>query len=378
MNPHFVAVLLAMCAFVVPTAGRFVFTPILPLMQSDFGLSIVAAGWLAAANHLGYLAGALTAIRFPLSERGTIRVGLAGVVLSIAAMAAVESVEAWFALRLIAGLTSAWLLIHTSAWGLRNAAAAQRPQWSAYVFGGSGIGIIATGVLCAIWTLNGGGAAGAWLACGLLLGSFALVVWPRAGDAGVHLQAARNPTAPAPIPGIGRLVFAYGLCGFGYVTAATFLPVLARQVLGPSGGYVWFWPLFGVAAVISTFVAARLGVRFGDVVAFRCCAAVMGIGNAAMALLSAGSALAFGTIAVGGTFMVATMIGLREARSRAPHDATRVIGRMTIAWAVGQCIGPVVSAYLTGARESFTIALWVAAAATFLASLVTPPRLPGR
>jgi hypothetical protein len=104
----------------------------------------------------------------------------------------------------------------------------------------------------------------------------------------------------------------------------------------------------------------------------------MGIGNAAMALLSAGSALAFGTIAVGGTFMVATMIGLREARSRAPHDATRVIGRMTIAWAVGQCIGPVVSAYLPGARESFTIALWVAAAATFLASLVTPPRLSGR
>ena len=168
-NPHRAAVLLAMLAFVVPTAGRFVFTPILPLMQSDFGISIIAAGWLAAANHLGYLAGALTAVRIPFSERGAIRVGLAGVTLSIAGMAAVTSVQAWFALRASAGIAAAWLLIHTSAWGLRHAAAAQRPEWSAFVFAGAGAGIVATGLLCAFWTLGGGGAPGAWLANGLLL-----------------------------------------------------------------------------------------------------------------------------------------------------------------------------------------------------------------
>lgn len=149
MISHRHAVLLAMLAFVVPTAGRFVFTPILPLMQSDFGLSIVAAGWLAAANHLGYLAGAMTAVRLRLTERATIRLGLAGVTLSIAGMAAVTSLEAWFVLRALAGITAAWLLIHTSAWGLRHAAAAQRPQWSAFVFGGAGVGIIGTGLLCA-------------------------------------------------------------------------------------------------------------------------------------------------------------------------------------------------------------------------------------
>jgi len=373
MSGHLAAVVLAMCAFVVPTAGRFVFTPILPLMQSDFGVSIVAAGWLAAANHLGYLAGALTAVRFPLSERATIRVGLAGVTLSIAAMAAARSVETWFALRLIAGVTAAWLLVHTSAWGLRHAAAAQRPQWSAFVFAGSGLGIIATGLLCAFWTLRGGGAPGAWLANGLLLAAFALAVWPRAGDPGVHARSAVATTGAAPVPGIGRLIVAYGLCGFGYVTAATFLPVLARQVLGEGGGYVWFWPMFGVAAFVSTFLAARLGERFGDIAAFRLCAALMALGNAAMAVLSAGWALAFGTVAVGGTFMVATMLGLREARTRAPASATRVIGHMTIAWAVGQCIGPVVSGYLAEAKESFVLALWVAAAATALASVITPP-----
>lgn len=376
MISHRHAVLLAMLAFVVPTAGRFVFTPILPLMQSDFGLSIVAAGWLAAANHLGYLAGAMTAVRLRLTERATIRLGLAGVTLSIAGMAAVTSLEAWFVLRALAGITAAWLLIHTSAWGLRHAAAAQRPQWSAFVFGGAGVGIIGTGLLCAFWTLGGGGASGAWLANGALLGLCALAVWARAGDRDVHAPVAAPSTSSRPVPGIARLVFSYGLCGFGYVTAATFLPVLARSVLGDAGGYVWFWPLFGLAGILSTIIGVRAGERFGDIATYRFCAGLMAVGNAAMAVLSAGWSLAFGTIAIGGTFMVVTMLGLREARKRAPATATRVIGRMTIAWAVGQCIGPVVSAYLAGAQASFTTALWVAAAALALATFVTPPRMP--
>ena len=41
--------------------GRFAFTPVLPMMQQDAGLSVAAGGWLASANYLGYLAGALWA-----------------------------------------------------------------------------------------------------------------------------------------------------------------------------------------------------------------------------------------------------------------------------------------------------------------------------
>ena len=45
--------------------GRFAFTPILPMMEADAGLTLKAAGWLAAANYLGYLLGALSAARLP-------------------------------------------------------------------------------------------------------------------------------------------------------------------------------------------------------------------------------------------------------------------------------------------------------------------------
>src|SRR5262245_14317622 len=57
--------------------GRFAFTPILPMMQADFGLSVAGGGWLAAANYLGYLIGALWAVRLRIAAVTAIRGGLA-------------------------------------------------------------------------------------------------------------------------------------------------------------------------------------------------------------------------------------------------------------------------------------------------------------
>jgi predicted MFS family arabinose efflux permease len=374
MSAHRACVLLATLAFVDPILGRFVFTPILPLMRADYGLSIVAAGWLAGANHLGYLAGALTAARIPLTERAALRAGMLVVTASFAPMALPLPVEAWFVVRFVAGVGAAWVFVHAAAWGLRHALAAGRPEWSGWLFVGAGLTLIVSGVICALWTLGGGHAAGAWLANGAILAVILVVVWSRAGDARVS-GAAPSRGAPDGAPADGdpwRMVLAYGTAGFGYVTAATFLPVLAQAVLGTDSGYMWFWPMFGLAALASMLIVMRVGGRVDDTAAFRFCVALMALGNLAMAWLDAGWALLFGTVAVGGTFMAVTLLGLREVRRRVPDAATRAIGRMTIAWALGQCAGPVVSAYLAGGDGRFTAALALTGLALLAAAAIVP------
>ena len=74
-RPSFLAVCTAglLALAVAMGIGRFAFTPMLPLMIRAGSADVAAGGWLAAANYAGYLLGALTTARMPLTPQ---RVGL--------------------------------------------------------------------------------------------------------------------------------------------------------------------------------------------------------------------------------------------------------------------------------------------------------------
>lgn len=67
--------------------GRFAFTPLFPLMQQQDGLSLAQGAWLATANYLGYLVGALGTYVLMPSERLALRWGLLTVAATTMAMA---------------------------------------------------------------------------------------------------------------------------------------------------------------------------------------------------------------------------------------------------------------------------------------------------
>ena len=70
--------------------GRFAFTPILPMMQKDAGLTLAAAGWLASANYVGYFIGALSAIWIRARSAAIVRGSLAAIAFLTAGMGVIE------------------------------------------------------------------------------------------------------------------------------------------------------------------------------------------------------------------------------------------------------------------------------------------------
>ena len=67
---------------------------------------------------------------------------------------------------------------------------------------------------------------------------------------------------------------------------------------------------------------------------------VMAVGVAVPVLLSGPVGIVIAACCVGGTFMIATMTGLQEARILAPEHASQLIAAMTTAFAIGQILGP--------------------------------------
>src|SRR3979490_938361 len=113
------ATVAAVVGFLAPASamgiGRFSLTPSLPLMQHDMGLTFAQGGWLATANYLGYLVGALICMAFAPRPGRAIRWGLICVAVLTVAMGLSRSPLLWFAFRFSAGVASAFVLVGVSA-----------------------------------------------------------------------------------------------------------------------------------------------------------------------------------------------------------------------------------------------------------------------
>ncbi|MBS0317030.1 MAG: YbfB/YjiJ family MFS transporter [Proteobacteria bacterium] len=368
--------------------GRFAFTPILPMMQADAGLTLAAAGWLAAANYLGYLVGALCAARVP--PAWALRGGLLLIALVTAGMGWADGFAAWFVLRLVAGIASAWVLVHVSAWALGRLLLLQRPQANGGVFAGVGIGIAGAGLLCMGLMHAQVDSARAWEWFGLVSLLLTAAVWFAFGDAG---QATASGTRAEPsasgalaepssrgTPAVHpqrmrwdadrwRLALCYGAFGIGYIIPATFLPAMAKHYITDPAVFGWAWPVFGAAAALSTWAASRWLHAVNNRRLWAAAYLLMALGVALPAVWPALTAILIAALLVGGTFMVVTMAGLREARAVAGEQATGFIAAITAVFAAGQVIGPLIVSALARFQGGFALALRAAAALLAVAAV---------
>lgn len=339
---------MVVCAGIIALAiamgiGRFAFTPLLPLMLRDGTLTANGGAEWAAANYGGYLVGALTASRFASNpQRGSL-IALAGVTLSTIAVTWLHPVLFGLggaALRALAGLFSAWVLVCTSSWCLAELARRGAPYLGAWIYIGVGLGIALAGLLT--WVGGPQPAQWLWLELGLLALAGTLVYARALHLVPTTVTTTISPTSDRTPRRNSALVICYGILGFGYIVPATYLPTMAREQVADPFVFGLTWPLFGIAAAASVAAAAKWLPAWHRQHVWSAAHTTMALGTALCFFTPALWSLSASAILVGGTFMVATMAGLQLARQQVPDNPTPLLANMTAAFAFGQIAGPLV------------------------------------
>jgi predicted MFS family arabinose efflux permease len=351
--------------------GRFAFTPLLPLMLGVDGFSLAQSAWVASANYLGYLAGAAASWILAFRASPAARWGLAAVAVTTLAGAVAHSVAAWIAVRFAAGMASAFVLIGASDWALAALARRRRMQWAGWAFAGVGTGIFLAGLTSLVGASIGASARSLWAALGVLAAIAAALTW--------RPLASTQYSTPKAVAGAERrldaagwiLIGCYGAFGFGYILPATFIPAAAHAVVQDPAQFAWAWPLFGLAAAVSTVVVSAfvpLGARPRVVAGWSL--VVMAFGVFLTAIGGSLETLCTAAVCVGGTFMVATMSCLQDARRIGGNSPGRLIAAMTAAFAVGQLAGPLTVGSNKSVGNALALPGAIAAAILLLAGVI--------
>lgn len=352
--------------------GRFVYTPILPVMIADAALTPASAGIVAAANFLGYLLGALAGASAATQRNPRLffLVGLLSGALSLAGMAAPPSVPVFAAMRFVGGFGSAFVIVCLSSMALEPLVRAGRVGLSAAPFAGVGLGIAFSSALVSALAASGFGWKAMWIAnalvaTGVSLLALALLPSPAAPAAAVPTRKPDRGGVSIPL---AALVLSYGLFGFGYVITATFLVAIVRETasLAPVEPYVW--AIVGLAGALSIPFWAWVARRTTDVFAYSVACLVEATG-VALSVISPGQAtIVLAGIFLGGTFMAITAIGLGIARRLTQMAPQRAQAIMTSAFGLGQIVGPALAGQMRETSGSFLAPSLIAAAALLIAA----------
>ena len=378
--------------------GRFAFTPLLPMMLADGVVDLAGASWLASANYLGYLVGALLCTLQPwlatvfralatVAPTTWLRAGLLATCGLTVCMAL--PLPAWWPwLRFFAGVASAFVFVFTSGWCLARLAERQASSLGGIMYTGPGGGIAISGVLASGMVVLHWQATAGWLIFGALACVLTALVW-RTFDVRPALIAS-TPTAthPAAMPKtasgahgevVGHLqvwwlAIAYGLDGLGYIITATFLPVIARQVMPGSPWLDLFWPLFGLAVVAGALISTRISLK-GDLrYVLAASYVVQAIGVIMTVWLPTPLGFAMGSLLLGLPFTAITFFAMQEVRRLKPLGAASHMGLLTAVYGLGQVAGPPLAAWLLSRSatvgQGFNLALEIAAGVLMLGALL--------
>jgi predicted MFS family arabinose efflux permease len=347
--------------------GRFAYALVLPDMRDALGWSYSAAGFMNTINAAGYLAGALVASklikRFGLSA--SVRWGTLACVASLALCAITGNFIVLSLARLVVGFGAAAVFIAGAA--LAATIAQSHPERANFLlslfYAGPGLGIVSSGLI-APFVLQWFGPGSWWIvwwAMTLLSIAMTIPLLLTRFDAGADI-ADQAPARFALRPVVIYLA-GYFLFGAGYIAYMTFMIAYIRDAGGGAAAQSAFWCLIGLSAFVTPWLWRRVLARDSGGISTAIILGVNAIG-AALPLLGHSTAwLTASALVFGVSFFAVVGSTTAFVRFNYPPAAwPTAIAAMTIAFGVGQTLGPIATGAITDAMGSLSYALNVGAA----------------
>ena len=348
--------------------ARFAYTPLLPLMQAQAGLSDKLAGWLAATNYLGYMSGTLLAAWVD-DARLRHRLYSAGLWLSLIVtllMGLSSNVWVWALSRYLGGLCGASGMLLGSGlvlnWLMQ---AGRRPELGLH-FTGIGMGVTVTAVGAMLMSLLSLDWAQQWQGFAVIGLAFLLPAWgwrpPVPARTASHSQASAGTSSHWMI----LMLAIYFCAGWGFVIDATFTVAIVERQPSLAGQGPWVWLLVGLTATPAVFLWDRVARRSGELPALLIAFGLQALSMLLPALSDSLAAAIAGALLYGATFLGIVSMTLALVGRHSPANPGKAMARLTLGYGAAQITAPALAGSMAQHSGNYHGALWMTAAVLLL------------
>lgn len=363
LSPFSIALLGAYTLVVSHGIGRFLYTASLPSILDQTSVTTLTSGYLASSNYAGYLVGAMLAMFIPRTR--SIHLLQIGVGLCVVATFGLlfENLTIWYVVRFLAGLGGALILVNGSTLILSQFSPHHRALYTSIYYAGVGFGVVVSALIVLAVQNTVLDYKTMWLMGSMLTLPAIWIAFKFS-----RLKIAKVALAHRELPNSVRVVrwlvmLSYGLCGYGYITSATYLPVMIVNSASGQGAAshlgIWVWFMVGVAVVLLSPLWGKFAHKFGEI-KMLCIAITLQIvsllipiyfTNVVMLIVSA--------LLFGGSFMAVVSLSMGLVKHLTAHRVNFYLGLATVLYSIGQVTAPVVTVYLHDAFGAFNPGIWV-------------------
>ena len=351
--------------------ARYSFTPMIPYMQTQVGITEGLAGWLAGFNYIGYLVGLFIVwlLRDLRAQDFFYRYGLLIAVISTAIMGVHDHSLIWYLSRFFGGVSTALVFMLGTGlianWLERHG----HKEDLGLHFAGLGLGIIIGALIvdfAADNLLGGLSWQGQWLALAAFGAVFALpatLLLPLPDQDQIQ-ESKKQKTERNDEPSkkwLFMITAAYVCAGFSNTINVTFTSLITESIPLQNLGTL-MWIFVGVAAAPAPFVWEKIAHRVGFLQGIRGAFVLNIASNLLMILSSSVYAIAISALLFGFSFMGIVALTLRVITYKYRYRATQVMAQLTLAYSLAQIVSPIISGVVAEMTGSFNLSLCIVSA----------------